>query len=162
HALPRRTMPLAPAPKRMEPRACYLDAKASHSLAVRRDSVVREVSAHDGTDPFSLYGDWEMSSSHEFLANRPKLRAHPALRGVADEQELPRPRLPANVREAEEVEDLRLALPAFTTPLFGERPEAQVACLVGVQLETELFEASAQIGTKPARIALVLESQNEI
>jgi hypothetical protein len=53
------------------------------------------------------------------------------------------------VREAEELEDFRPSLPAFTTPFFGKRPEPEVSCLVGMQLESETLEALAQVGTKP-------------
>jgi hypothetical protein len=65
-----------------------------------------------------------MTPFPQLLADLLELCPHSRLRGVTVQQKPPCPRLPADVREAEELEDLRPPFPAFTTSRLGEPPEA--------------------------------------
>jgi hypothetical protein len=106
---------LTPSPKRTKPVTHDLGAEADHLFDVRGHGMVREVPAHDRLDPLTLLRHGPVASPKKLLSERLQLRAHSFVRGVSQQQELPRPRLPADMREAEEIESFRLALPACAT-----------------------------------------------
>jgi hypothetical protein len=109
--LPSDRRALATSPQGKAPRSKNLGAEASEAMAVRGDSVVRVVSTHHRIELLPLYFYGQVALPKEILADQLQLRPHSFLRGAPDKQELPVPRLPADVREAEEVEGFRPALP---------------------------------------------------
>src|SRR3954462_14886705 len=103
-----------------------------------------------------------MSPFPQLLADQLELRSHSRLRGASVQQELSSLRPPADVREAEKVENLRPSLSPFTTSFLGKCTEAEMPCFVGVQLEPESLKAFAQVGAKPSHVDLMLEPQREV
>ena len=78
-----------------------------------------------------------------------QLRPHPLRDRDAPEHEPSAPGLPADVREAEEVERLRLPEAPRLPVLGGEPPELDQPRLLGMQLQAELREPLAQVGEEP-------------
>src|SRR5271165_5030547 len=115
HPVPVRTVALASAQKRVMPRSHNLGSESFEATDVCGDGVVRKVAADHGLDHLPLHGHGQMALPMEILANPLQLYSHSFLRGASVEQELPRSRLPADVRETEKVEGFRLSLPAFAT-----------------------------------------------
>ena len=146
----------------MEPRSRDLDAETLQPLRVEGHRVVREVSAYHSAEPLSLDRYGQVASPKERLADLLQLRPQSVLHRVPKQHEPPRPRLPADVREAQEVEGFRLAMPTLATPLLGEPAEAQQPRLVRVELEPEMLEAPWQLRMEPPGVDLVLESQHDI
>lgn len=133
----------------MAPRSKNLGAEAGEATDVRGDSVVRVVSANHCFELLPLYFYRQVAMPKEVLTDQLQLCPHSFLRGAPDKQELPRPRLPANVRETEEVESFWLTLPDDFPVLRCELAEAQQASLLGVQLEAEALEALLEFGPGP-------------
>jgi hypothetical protein len=66
------------------------------------------------------------------------------------------------MREAQEGEGLRLAVPTRRTVAGGEPPEPDEARLVGVQLQGELRETLAEVAEEPLCVIFVLEPGDEV
>src|SRR5215204_4922931 len=66
--------------------------------------VVGEMSPHHACQPPPLFGDGQMPTSHELVLDLLEFRPQPLRNGVAPEPEAPVLALPADVREAQEVE----------------------------------------------------------
>jgi hypothetical protein len=66
------------------------------------------------------------------------------------------------VREAQEVERLRLAQAPCRPVAGGEPPELDQPGLTRVQLQPELREPPAQPGQEPLSVLLVLEPDDEV
>ena len=73
--------------------------------------------------------------SRSCCSNLPQLRPHALADRLAPHREPPYPVLPADVREAQEVERLRLAFSSSFPVLFGKRPELNPARLVGMEFQ---------------------------
>jgi hypothetical protein len=66
------------------------------------------------------------------------------------------------VREAEELERLRLAKPTGFSIAGGVPSELDQPRLLGVQLQAELREPVAQVSPEPLGVLLMLESHHEV
>jgi hypothetical protein len=103
-----------------------------------------------------------MPAPLQFGLHLVQLLPHPLPHGPPHNEELPRPGLPADMREAQEVEALRLSL----TPLLSVgrciAPKLEDAGLVGVQLQRELPQPLAELSQEPFGVRALLESNSEI
>src|SRR6185295_10852565 len=124
--------------------------------------MVCEVSTHHALQPPSLLGDGEMATPTELLTECPQFRSHSSLRRTTEEHELARLRFPADVREAEEVERLRLSKPKPSLIAVRIAAEPDQASLLGMELQTELLQSLAEGGSKSNRVALVLKRQHDV
>jgi len=106
-------MALAAAPKRMQPMPAELSAEGVGGPMVAGHGVVGEMSSHHARQPPSLLEDGQMPASHELILHLLQLRPQPLRSGDALEPEAPVSPLPADVREAEKVERLRLGESPF-------------------------------------------------
>ena len=70
--------------------------------------------------------------------------------------------LPADMREAEKVECLRLPLPGASAGSRPRRPELDQPRLLGMQLQPKLREALAQLGQEPLGVRPVLKPHDEV
>ena len=84
-----------------------------------------------------------MPTPRQLLLDLAQLRPHPPRVGDALERETSAPVLRADVREAEEVERLRLAEAAHLPSFGGEPSELDQARLLGRQLQTKLRDPVA-------------------
>lgn len=84
-----------------------------------------------------------MPAPLELVFDLGKFGPQPFLDRGPPEPEEPAPALPADVREAQEVERLGLAESTLCPVRGGEPPEPDEACLVGVQFQRKLREPFA-------------------
>ena len=119
--------------------------KSCQRRFVHGHSVVAEVSTHDRPQPLALFGDGIVHSSPQLGFHLVQLRLHPFSHRLPQHREPSvAPLLHADVREAEEVERLRLP---FSTPLplvDRKRSELQQPRLLGMQFQVELRQAFRQ------------------
>src|SRR5580704_4953564 len=118
--------------------------------------------AQDAGQPASLVGDGQMPASDQLGLDRAEFRAHPFLVGNPLQLEAPVLRLPADVREAEELERFRLAETTLLSLLGGEPPKPDQPGLLSVQLEIELREPLAKIHPEPLSVLPMLESHHGV
>ena len=141
--------------------ASRLIAERPDRMAVAWRCVVREMSSHHARQPAALLGDGLLPASLELVPDLGKLGPHPLRDGDTLEQETSVPGLPADVREAQEIE--RLGLPGATlrSPLGRVASELDEPRLVGMQLQAELREPLAKLSEEPLRVSFVLEPGHE-
>jgi len=74
----------------------------------------------------------------------------------------PVPVLPADMREAKEVEGLRLAFSSSFSALFGIPPELDPARLFRMQLQSELPQPFFQVLAKTVCVRIPLEAKDDV
>src|ERR1035437_3321124 len=162
HPLPVQAMTLAAAPERLEPATGHLIPEGLDRPAVAWHGVVGEVSSQHACQPSALLGDGQMPAAPELVIDLLELGPHPFSDRDAPEPELPAPALPADVREAQEIERLRLPQTACRPGAGGVPPELDEARLAGMQLQGELREPFAKIGEELPGVTMMLEPDNEV
>ena len=100
-----------------------LSSEVAQRFAVVGHGVVVEVSSHDAGEPASLFGDREMPRRISSVLTSLQLRPHPLLARDPLQLEPSALGLRADVREAEELERLRLAEATRLTVAGGEPSE---------------------------------------
>ena len=123
--------------------------KAADRVGVAGHGVVGEVPSHHACQPPPLLRDGLMPASLELVVDLSQLRPHPLRDRDTPQPEAPVPGLPADVREAQKVERLRLAQTPRCRSLGGAPPELDQPRLVRVQLQPELREPLAKLGQEP-------------
>src|SRR5262245_45488737 len=103
-----------------------------------------------------------MHPPHEFGLDLLQLGPRPLRHRLPLEREAPGSGLPADVREAQAVERLRLAETTLRPVRSGVPPELDQPRLLGLQLQPELHEPLAQLGEEPLRIRTMLEAHDEV
>src|SRR5262245_40860912 len=104
-----------------------------------------------------------MPPPHEVLLHLSQLLPQPLPHRPPPQHEFPPLRLPADMREAEEVEGLRLPLlPSLPPTLGGEPTELEEAGLLGVQLQRELPQAFAELLEELRGVRAMLEAHDEV
>jgi len=107
-------------------------------VLVRGHAVVADVPTHDLTQPCTHCWDRIVQPSPKLGLHLAQLRLHPLPDRLPHHREPPTPLLPADVREAEEFERLRLPLVGALPVLGREGPEFHQPRLLGVQLHFRL------------------------
>src|SRR5215831_2639496 len=107
---PCRAILLAAPPKRAQPQARDMIAERDQGLRVGRHRVIGEEPAHHLAQPTSLLIRREVQPSSQPIPDRRQPRAHPVSARLPLQQEEPASAASTDVREAEKVERLRLAL----------------------------------------------------
>lgn len=143
-SIPPQASLLASSPKRSEPQASHFHAESAESVDVGWNPVVPIVAAEDCTQPSSLSGQRLMSAGLQLRLDLSEFGSEPFAHGMSDQQEIPRSRPAADVREAKEVEGFRFARAVFCS--FGSRKatKAQETGFLAVQLQTELDHSLVQ------------------
>jgi len=103
-----------------------------------------------------------MPPPHELFPDLVQLGPHPLGDRDPPQPEPPGPGLPADVREPQEIERLRLAQAACLTPPGGKPPELDQPRLALVQVQAELREPLPQICQEPLRVGLMLKARDEV
>src|SRR3989442_9645495 len=146
HPLPGDAGGLAPSPKRTAPEAPNLETEREHRGAVHGHPVIPQMPRHDRAQPPAHHRDRSVQASPQLGLDLAELRLQPLPDRLPYHREPSVPLLPADVREAEEVERLRLPLAGAPPVLCREWPEFQQARLLRVQLQAELRESFTQFG----------------
>src|SRR6266508_6415491 len=129
---------------------------------VRRYAVVSDVSLDHRAQPGSHLGDRTMHAAPEFGLHLRQLGLQSPPHRLPQYREPSDPILPADMREAEEVEGLRPALAALASSFCRVAAELQQAGFVGMQLQSELAHTFGQIVPEPLGIRSMLKAQNEV
>src|SRR2546421_1107281 len=87
-----------------------LVAESLHRVDVAGHGVISLVPTHHSRQPPPLLRNGLMPTTHELVLDLAQLRPHPLRDGDTPQPEPPVPRLPADMRKAQEVERLRLTL----------------------------------------------------
>src|SRR5881396_3672415 len=162
HPLPG-DVPCVTAPReRAVPEPAHLEPKHGDRRAVHGHPVVTSVPTHNLTQPCAHHRDRLVQPSLQLGFHLTELRLHPLPDRLPHHREPSTPLLPADVREAEEVERLRLPRAGALSVLGREGPEFQQPRLLGVQLQAELCEPLTQVSQKPLGLRPVLEPHDEV
>src|SRR5208337_1416601 len=127
-----------------------------------RDRKVGHVPAHHAGQPAALLRYGLVHAPPELVVDRFQLGPHPFRDRDPLQPEPPVPCLRADVREAQEVERLRLALTPGCPVPGGLPPELDQPGLIRVQLQPELREPAAKLVPEPLSVLPVLEPDDEI
>ena len=100
--------------------------------------MVREVSIQDPLKPRANDRHWFVSALVELVPDRGHRRSHSLLSRQSHDLELSLLVSPATMREPQEVERLRPALPPGAPPLSREAAELDKARFIRVQSKSEL------------------------
>src|SRR5438105_4281657 len=155
---PRKLPFLATPRKRAVPKALDMVDKATQRGAVERHSIILVVSAQHCADPLALLFQWAMHASPKFPLQFFQLRLHTLAHRLAYHREPSRPRLPANMREAEKVERFRFALPTTLPSTCCMSTELDHASLLFMQFQLKLSQSLAQFALKPLSLVSLLKA----
>jgi hypothetical protein len=146
----------------MQPMPAELSAEGVGGPMVAGHGVVGEMSSHHARQPPSLLEDGQMPASHELILHLLQLRPQPLRSGDALEPEAPVSPLPADVREAEKVERLRLGESPFRSVLRCIAPELDQPGLLGMQLQVELRKPFTKVVEELFCITTMLGPDDEV
>ena len=118
------------------------------TVEIPSDRVVVAVALHDRPQPRPGERNLVVRTIEELLLDVQQLRPHPLADRFALDHEMAVPFLPADVREAEKVERLRLAFSSLGPVVFGKPPELNPARFVRVQLQPERAQPRPEIGVQ--------------
>src|SRR5439155_5609569 len=129
------------------------EPKHGDRRAVHGHPVVTSVPTHNLTQPCAHHGDRLVQPSLQLGFHLTELRLHPLPDRLPHHREPSTPLLPADVREAEEVERLRFPFSAPLPARHRARSELQKARLVGMRPLPARFARSSSASPSSARRA---------
>ncbi len=163
HSVPSNTTVLTAARQRPMPEPAYLVTEQLQRRAVHGHSVIADVSTHHRAQPLACLRNGSVHAPLQFGFHLAQLRLQPFTNRLPQHRVVTvAPLLPADMREAQEVERLRLSLSALLPVLDRIRPELQKARLLRMQFEAELSHSFAQFCPEPFGIRLLLESNHDV
>ena len=136
HPRPGQAGALAATPKRPTPVPDHLIPKRFRRRAIAGHGIVGEVPPHHACQPSALRGDGQVPACHQLRLYRSELRPQPLRDRETPQPEAPGPGLPADMRETQEIERLRLTQTPRRPLSDGVPPELDQPGLVRVQRQT--------------------------
>jgi len=163
HPVPADAAGLAAAREGAVPEPADLEPEQGQRRGVHGHAVVVEVPADDRPQPAALLGDGMVQAPPELGLDLAQLGLQSLADSLPQHRETPvAPLLGTDVREAEKVERLRLAVPA-PPALFGrERSELDQPRFLGVQFQLELAEPGRKVAVELPGILLALEAEHDV
>src|SRR5215472_18875814 len=143
HPLPGDMPCVTPPREGAVPEPADQEAEPDDSWAVHGHPVILDVSPDDCTQPRPHLRDRVVQASAELSFHLAQLGLPPPPDRLPHHREPSIPLLPADMREAEEVERLQLPLPGAAPVLRREWPELQQPRFLGVQPQTKLRQPLA-------------------
>ncbi len=137
-AVPVESMALAALPQLGSPQTGQPSPKGEQAVEVSRYRIVVEVALRDRPKPLSRARDRIVPTLPELLLEFLPLLPQSLADGLALHGKVPLPVLPADMREAQEVERFRLAFSASFPVQLGVPPELNPARFVGMQFQPKL------------------------
>jgi len=116
----------------VSPQPHHPKAEYTEATEIARYRVVVEVTLYNRFEPLSGLSDWVVHAPSELLLNFLQLPPQALTDRMALYRKAPVPVLPADVREPQKIECLRLTLSSLFPVLFGETPQLNPARLVWV------------------------------
>ena len=161
--IPGHASALTPSPERVQPCPADLGSVHAEPFQVPGDRVVVQVSLHHAGEPSAGLRDWRMATFHQIVSNGLQRRSHTGGDGQAPDGEVRvRSGHRADVREPEEVERFRAALPPACAA-FGRIPSKfQNPRLLLVQRKTELRHPLMQGFEKALSFGLCFEAHDTV
>src|ERR1035437_1533946 len=138
HPRPTQMMPLASMNQHRPPEPHRPIAESIQAVGVSRYRVVVEVTLHDRSEPFAGERNRIVHAVAKLLLEFQQLGSHSLADGLALQSKAPIPVLPADMREAQEIERLRFSFSSSSPVLFGKSPELDPARFLWVQFQPEL------------------------
>jgi hypothetical protein len=154
---------LAAARERSMPEQARPQSERAQSGVVHGHSVIADVSTNDRPQPLAYFRDGVVHASPEFVFYLAQLRLHPLTNRLPQHRVVTvASRLPADMREAKEVERFRLPFSALF-PVSGREPtELQKPRLVGMQFKLELPKPLGEFHPESLGIRFNLESNHDV
>lgn len=163
HPVPQDAAILASSRQGAMPEPADLEPEEEQRGAVHGHTVISDVPIDHRTQPSALLRDGVVHAPSKLGLDLAQLGLHPFADGLPQHREAPVAPVPrANMREAEEVERLGLALAAPASVIGREGSELDEAGFVGMQFEFELSEALLKFFLEPPGIHLALEAQHDV
>src|SRR5215469_550958 len=163
HPVPQHTAVLAASRQGAPPEPDRLEPKQVERPPVHGDPVVSIVPLDYRTQPPTHFRDGVVHAPLELGFHLTQFGLQALAYRLPQHREPPvAPLLPADMREAEEVEGLGLPLPAALSILGRIRPELQQPGFVGVQLQPELAQSFGEFLPEPLGIGPLLESEHDV
>src|SRR6266849_10147671 len=138
NAIPVGPVLLTPTDQCPPPEPSHPLSKCAQAVDVSRYRVVVEVALYDRLEPFSRLLDRIVHAFAKLRFDFPHLRPHALPDGLPLNGKLPVPVFPADMREPQKVERLRLAFPSSFPVLLGEPPEFDPARFVWMKSQPKL------------------------
>ena len=159
HPFPGRPTSLTAAPQRTAPQPDDLKPKRAQGTTIHRHTVVTHVSDEHRLQPLPDLGNGIVHAPPQLGLHLVQLGLQPRTHRLPKHREPSvAPLLPADVREAEEVEGLGLPLSTPQSIPGRKRTELDEAGLFGVQRQAELAESLGKFCPEPLGIRPMLES----
>jgi hypothetical protein len=156
-------MPLAASPQRTHPETANLETERVQRRVVHWHAVIPNVPADHTAQPRALFTNRTVHASPKLGLDLAQLRLQARAHRLPQHGELSiTPLLPANMREAQEVERLGLAQSTSPSVLGRERSKFQQPRLLGVQLQVELGEPFAYFPPEPLGIRPTLKAHHDV
>src|SRR6266446_170713 len=162
HPFPRQMMRLAAALEGPPPEPADGRAERANAAPVHGNPVVPHVAPNDRAQISAHRRDGLVQTPPKVDLHGLQLRLPPRAHRLPQHRELPLPRLPATVREAEKVE--ALGSPVAPAPPADRREAAELdeARLVGMQRQPAPRQPLAQLGEARLGLLPLLESHDEV
>ena len=162
HSTPWQVMGLAAAAQGAMPQPPNLDAEYAQPRPVVGHAEVTAMAGHHRAQVLALLFDGSVHAPPELQLDRLQFGSQAFGTSQPQYHELSLPGFPAAMREAQEVEGLRLALSPAASVVAGEAPELDQPRLVRVQLQPELAQPLGHRALKALGIPPELESGHPI
>ena len=137
-------------------------AKESQAVEVSRYRMIVEVALHDRPEPFARVRNRIMPTLPELLLKFLQLPPQALADRLPLHGKLPPPVLPADMREAQKVERLRLT---FSSPFpveLGKRPELNPARFIRMQFQSKLPQPFPEVLQETVGFRLRLEPEDRV
>src|ERR1700730_950481 len=162
HSAPRQWCGLTAVLENAPPQPLELSAEDADARAVAGHTVITDMAGNHRTQIGTLLRDRQVHASPEFGFHRLELPLQSATHRLPPHRKPTLPGLRTAVRETEEVEGVGLSLAPRPPLLSRVAAKAEQTRLVGMQLQAELREATAQRVEKLLGFMPLLESNDEI
>ena len=140
HSRPVQVMFLTATNENLSPQPRHPEAEYAEATEIARYCVVVEVALYHRFEPFSSLRDRIMHAQPELLLDFSQLHPQPLTDRVTLHRKTPVPIFPANVRETQEIECLRLSFSSLFPVLFSEPPELNPARFIWMKLQPKLSQ----------------------
>ena len=161
-SVPVETVALAALAQLSSPQPGQPVPKDPQAVEVSRYRVIVEVALHDRPEPLAGVRNRSMPTLAELLLKFPQLPPQALADRFAFHGKLPPPVLPADVRETQKVERLRLTFSSSFPLELGKRPELDPARFVRMQFQSKLPQPFPEILQKAVGFRLRLEPEDRI
>ena len=162
HSTPAQATALTAAAQRAMPQSSHLVTECPQPRAVAWHAEVPAMPSHHRAQVLALLGDGVMHAPSEFELDRLEFGSQAFGTRQPQDHEVALPRVPAAMREPEEVEGLRFTLSRAASVLARKAPELDQPRLLGMQLQPELAQPFGHRTLEALGIVSVLEPGNPI